>query len=213
MKFKLRKLAIPVIIAGVILYGGSKIGRMNHNEDFKNNTQMEQKVDIDDIITEQDEIDMNKIDKVEQQEVEEPVEDTTSVRKVDGTEIQTKKVVKATSAVNVRTDMSTDSDKLGVLNAGESADYTSEANEKWYKVSYNGKVGYVSKDFSTVTEETVLSAPNVTVAFERSAGISITKFMLETPSRYRPLPERLTLLDGVPFHFSVLPSFVQLPPS
>lgn len=159
MKFKLRKLAIPVIIAGVILYGGSKIGRMNHNEDFKNNTQMEQKVDIDDIITEQDEIDMNKIDKVEQQEVEEPVEDTTSVRKVDGTEIQTKKVVKATSAVNVITDMSTDSDKLGVLNAGESADYTSEANEKWYKVNYNGKVGYVSKDFSTVTEETKVVAP------------------------------------------------------
>lgn len=171
MKFKLRKLAIPVIIAGVILYGGSKIGRMNHNEDFKNNTQMEQKVDIDDIITEQDEIDMNKIDNVEQKEDEEPVEDTTSVRKVDGTEIQTKKVVKATSAVNVRTDVSTDSDKLGVLNAGESADYTSEANEKWYKVSYNGKVGYVSKDFSTVTEETKVVAPLQKMVYFKNSSI------------------------------------------
>ena len=38
MKLNLRKIAIPVIVAGVIIYGGSKIGKINNNEDYKNNT-------------------------------------------------------------------------------------------------------------------------------------------------------------------------------
>lgn len=173
MKFKLRKLAIPVIIAGVIIYGGSKIGRINHNNDYKNNTQVEEKYDIDEIITEQDEIDMDKIDHVDPQEVEEkPVEDTIKVRKVDGTEIQTKKVVKATSAVNVRSEMSTDSEKLTVLNAGDSVVFTSDENDKWYTVNYDGKTGYVSKDFSTVTEETKVVAPlQKMVYFKNSSSL------------------------------------------
>ncbi|MDO4996742.1 MAG: L,D-transpeptidase family protein [Bacilli bacterium] len=174
MKFKLRKLAIPVIIAGVIIYGGSKIGRINHNEDYKNNTnQVEEKIDIDEIITEQGEIDMDKIDKVEEPVIEEkPTEEVIEVRKVDGTEIQTKKVVKATSAVNVRSGMTTDSDKLAVLNAGDSVDFSSDENEGWYTVNYDGKTAYVSKDYSTVTEETKVVAPlQKMVYFKNSSNL------------------------------------------
>lgn len=165
MKLNLRKIAIPVIVAGVIIYGGSKIGKINNNEDYKNNTdQIEyqqennSQMDIDKIIDEQDVIDIDALDKKEQTEKNEEPAEEIKVRKIDGTEIQTKKVVKANSAINVRSAASINAEKLGLLAAGDSLDYIAKENEEWYKVKYNDTEGFVSTNYSTLDEETKVNA-------------------------------------------------------
>ena len=174
MKLNLRKVAIPVIIAGVIIYGGSKIGKIKYNEDYNNTTNQiiidtnntsdskiedkkEENVTIPDTIPEESVVDMDNLVETESPEEKEE-EQEIKVRKIDGTEIETRKVVKAESAVNIRKAADTESEKLAVLAAGKTLDYISTENEDWYKVNYNGEDAYVSAKFVNIDEETRVNA-------------------------------------------------------
>ena len=55
----------------------------------------------------------------------------------------------ATTAVKIRSDADTSSAKLGVFVKGESLPYV-ELVDDWYKVIYNGQVGYVHSDYAKV---------------------------------------------------------------
>lgn len=55
----------------------------------------------------------------------------------------------ATTAVKIRSDANTNSAKLGVFVKGETLPYVELVGE-WYKVIYNGQVGYVNADYAKV---------------------------------------------------------------
>ena len=57
-----------------------------------------------------------------------------------------------TSNVNFREKASTDSEPIQTLNKGDKVEILGE-EENWYKVSFNNKEGFVSKDYVTVSEE------------------------------------------------------------
>ena len=60
------------------------------------------------------------------------------------------KTMWATTGVNVRSIPSTDGSKLGVLAVGQEVKVTGQCNENdWYRVEYNGAVGYVSNKYLT----------------------------------------------------------------
>lgn len=151
MKFKLRKLAIPVIIAGVIFYGGSKIGNIKDNNFYNEKTSQ---VELEDENKNVEETTNNNV-----KEEKESKEETTKVRTINGFEVVTKKVVKASFADYVRSDMSNSSDKLTTLKAGESLDYIPFENENWYKVKYNEKEAYILKTDTYLAEKTQVNAP------------------------------------------------------
>ena len=50
----------------------------------------------------------------------------------------------ATISLNIRSGPSTDFDRIGALNEGEAVEVTGRASTGWYRISYNGKTGYVS---------------------------------------------------------------------
>jgi len=54
--------------------------------------------------------------------------------------------VTAKETVNVRMAASTDSEKLGVLAGGDTADLLEKIDD-WCKINYNGSVGYVKAEF------------------------------------------------------------------
>ena len=62
-------------------------------------------------------------------------------------------VIIATTGVKVRSDSNTNSEKLGVLTRGEVLSYVQTMPNGWHQVIYNGRVAYVSGDYSTVTTE------------------------------------------------------------
>ncbi len=54
----------------------------------------------------------------------------------------------ASSNVNVRSGPSTDYDKIGRLDKGEEVQVTGQSKKTgWYRINYNGKTGYVSKNY------------------------------------------------------------------
>ena len=56
----------------------------------------------------------------------------------------------AKSSVNVRDLPSSDGEKLGKLSEGAEVKVTGQCNEtKWYRIEYDGKVGYVSNKYLT----------------------------------------------------------------
>jgi len=57
--------------------------------------------------------------------------------------------IKATTAVNIRSDADKSSGKLGVFQKGETLPYVELIGE-WYKVIYDGQVGYVNADYAVV---------------------------------------------------------------
>ena len=74
--------------------------------------------------------------------------------------------VYATEAVNVRSDASSDADRIGGLSAGESITRTGTTSNGWSRVSYNGSTGYVNSDYLTTT------APTVSTSSEASSSSS-----------------------------------------
>ena len=58
------------------------------------------------------------------------------------------KMMYAKSSVNVRSLPSTDGEKLGGLSKGQEVSVSGQCNETgWYRISYNGGVGYVSSSY------------------------------------------------------------------
>ena len=58
--------------------------------------------------------------------------------------------------VNVRSAASTNASRLGSLNKGDVVAVTGIDNG-WYKISFNGKTGYVRSDYMTITKEALSS--------------------------------------------------------
>lgn len=62
-------------------------------------------------------------------------------------------VVRATESVRVRADSNTESEILGVIGKGDALDYVQTVSNGWHQVEYDGRVGYVSPDYSYVDLE------------------------------------------------------------
>ena len=61
-------------------------------------------------------------------------------------------LVRALDYVNIRSESSIESDKIGLLEVGSKLKYISETKE-FYEVEYNNQKGYVSKDYSELIEQ------------------------------------------------------------
>lgn len=90
------------------------------------------------------------------------VEETTTALTI--TELNKTMYVKST--VNVRSGPTKDYDKLGSLSKGKSVKVTGQSDQTgWYRIEYNGKVGYVSDDYLQVEPlpepETTTKAPAI----------------------------------------------------
>ncbi len=91
-------------------------------------------------------------------ETETESNDDTQVGEYTITELN--KVMWATTGVNVRSMPSTDGIKLGVLAKGQQVTVTGQCKENnWYRVDYNGAVGYVSNNYLS-DEKVIVNTPN-----------------------------------------------------
>lgn len=70
--------------------------------------------------------------------------------------ISTSTVVYTTSALNVRSQPSTNSSKLGVLAEGTAITVKSSSGG-WYAISYNGKTGYVNATYTTSSKPSAVA--------------------------------------------------------
>ncbi len=71
----------------------------------------------------------------------------------------------ATDTVNIRSGAGTGYDKVGKMPSGAIADLVDDSVEGWYQVSYNGVTGYVSADYSKLTDSATLSLGEQIVAY------------------------------------------------
>ncbi len=62
---------------------------------------------------------------------------------------ETAAVYRTTSNLNVRSEPSTDSDILGMLNGNAVVDYIGAENEEWARINYNGQEAYVASQYLT----------------------------------------------------------------
>lgn len=69
------------------------------------------------------------------------------------------KTMYAQSSVNVRSGPTTDYEKLGVLNTNDEVKVTGQANSGWYRIEYNGNVGFVSNNYLGDGKVVVQPAP------------------------------------------------------
>lgn len=100
--------------------------------------------------------------EVNNKPVEEPSikqEEKTTVSNYYGLELENKKVVQATTGVNIRSAASTDSNKLGLLSAGNSLELQYQENDDWYKVKYNEQDAYISTKYSKIVEKQTFKTP------------------------------------------------------
>lgn len=87
--------------------------------------------------------------------------------------------VTATANVNVRKSATTSSAKLTLMKKGTIRSVSStSSNGKWYKVTVNGKTGYVNKNYVTTEPTMITATANVNV--RKSATTSSSKLTLMT---------------------------------
>lgn len=78
---------------------------------------------------------------------------TSDTTKLEYTYKELNKTMYVSAGVNVRDLPSSNGDKLGKLSTGTAVTVTGQCNEtKWYRIDYNGKVGYVSANYLTDTK-------------------------------------------------------------
>ena len=65
--------------------------------------------------------------------------------------------ITAKSGLNIRATASASSNKLGLIKYGTTVQIVSESGN-WYKINYNGKVGYIYKAYTKVSSANVISA-------------------------------------------------------
>lgn len=68
------------------------------------------------------------------------------------TETAVPKIYTTKSKLNVRSEPSSDSTKLGSLAAGTVVDYVNTYDDKWTIITFEGKQAYVATEFLTVTD-------------------------------------------------------------
>lgn len=72
--------------------------------------------------------------------------------------VVTKKYVKATANVNIRTGDATSFTRLGKLLKDNTLEYVATSVTGWYAVRYNGKVAWISNEFSEIVNASTYSA-------------------------------------------------------
>ncbi len=94
--------------------------------------------------------------------------------------------VEATTSVNIRSDATADSNKLGLLNEGQKLEVVRLLTNGWFEVKYNNTLAYVNADFvREITEEKILTPFNKIVMFENDSEVYDNK-------------DRSTVIDYVP---------------
>lgn len=114
------------------------------------------------------EMDSTVTEEPEETEKESEIPD---VPKVTYTYTELNKIMYVKSSVNVRDLPSTDGEKLGSLSKGQEVIITGQCNETgWYRISFDGKVAYVSKKYliDTKPETQVTPTPPVQIAPEQT---------------------------------------------
>lgn len=66
---------------------------------------------------------------------------------------EAKLYVCSTDVLNIRAEAGTEYDKVGQMPNGAVADLLDDSVDGWYKVDYNGTVGYVSADYAKITDQ------------------------------------------------------------
>lgn len=99
-----------------------------------------------------------------------------------------------TETLNLRSEASTNSSVIELLNANEKLDIISE-DGNWYKVEHNGKEGYVSKEYVELNSEDTTNKPeqsentNLSNVTNQSANIELnTAIKLEKDTVIKILP-------------------------
>lgn len=175
MKLKITKNLVPVLlVGGILVYGASKTLKPNNKE---NNNIVTNQIITEETIEEEIKIENVINETVEEPKNEETVEDITNeepkediikeekikeeskIENINGLQIETKKVVTATTTVNIREKASTDSNKLSTLNCGNYLDLIYQENEEWYKVKYNNQEAFISSKYSKIEEQKQILNP------------------------------------------------------
>lgn len=84
---------------------------------------------------------------------------------IDGAAAEVKYYVQSTDTLNIRAGAGTEFDKVGQMPSGAIADLLDDSTEGWYQISYNGVEGYVSADYSKVTDSATVSLGEQIVAY------------------------------------------------
>ncbi len=153
------------------------------NEDTKEAMNISEEKDEAKEITNEENVEENEIVEENKDAVKNTAEENkTEIKEVDKKETVTKKefsvtdmsktlYVKATS-LNVRSGPETTYSKIGSLKNAAEVTITGKVNElKWYRISFNGKVGYVDGTYLSETKPVVETTPQVE---EKSADVSST---------------------------------------
>ena len=152
-KVHIGRILVPIIIAGTIIYVGTKSGQKYKEYNVRNEIVTESKTD---------ELPANTIEVLEPviEVKEEPnVVEQPTVSTIDGLEVEQRKVVKATTTINIRNKASMDSDVYTTLGTGQSLNLIYQEDEDWYKVDYQGQEAYVSTHYSEVVEQKHIKSP------------------------------------------------------
>ncbi len=100
---------------------------------------------------------------------------TTSTSSSSVTVESVSETVYTTAGVNIRSEASVDSDKLGTVSSGTSLTRTGKLSNGWSQVEYNGKTGYVKSTYLTTTKPTSSSSSSSS----SSLGEQIAAFALK----------------------------------
>lgn len=91
------------------------------------------------------------------------------------TYVDLSKVMYAKQSVNVRDLPSASGDKLGGLSSGQEVTVTGQCNEtNWYRISYNGKEGFVSNNYLVAEKPVVFVDNSSSSSRETPASNSVT---------------------------------------
>ena len=88
----------------------------------------------------------------ETQPTAQPQEETPAPEEVGPKFTEVNETVYATTSVNVRSSYSADSDKVGSLSAGASANRTGVGDNGWSRIVYRGSVAYVNSSYLSTTK-------------------------------------------------------------
>ena len=78
---------------------------------------------------------------------------------------EAKEYVRSTDVLNIRAAAGTEYDKVGQMPRSAVADLLDDSVDGWYKVDYNGTVGYVSADYAEITTQNTSGLGQQIVAY------------------------------------------------
>lgn len=205
MKLNITKKLIPVLTLGVVVYGVSKVGKLNNkninnqvNNTYnvsspiadgaeENNIENYINSNANTVVVEEN---IQKKDPIiEKPEIEYPI-----ISNIKGLEIETKKVVIPNTTVNIRSLASAESEKLGTINLNNSLDLIYQENDDWYKVRYNDKEAYISAKYTRVEEKQTIKNKLIKMVY-----LNKDSSLYDNQSRDKSLTE-ISKLEALPIY-------------